>query len=411
MESASYLITIVQYVLIGIMLLVVVLLSGYAAFICITLFNRRQLKRRDMVWLELTPPASIAKTPEATVQLFSVVHGLRAARHIKDKLLGRTPVMSLEIVSTKCDGIRYLMQVEHNRSDNLQKAIVAYVPDAKVKVVDYDPREAGQVLEFKQDNHYVLPLTLTKGFEQHDPLSYVTAAMTKLSDNEQITMQLVIMPVKLNEAVRLSRRILGNEDILRRVQRGHFSGFSRVSEVFGSAMLGATDLVGEVYNGTTASYHADKSNKDAQFQAQVMKRQRPARTLSAFELELMESMHQKVTQPLFQVSLRIIVTSGQCKHHLATLRSALDSYSVPPYQALRAKTRLPLLKNYRAKLATQRLPNLFQKQSLILSAAELASLYHFPSSKISKTDNLVTSLSRTLPAPVSLKQNKIFDVV
>lgn len=162
MESASYLITIVQYVLIGIVLLVVVLLSGYAAFICITLFNRRQLKRRDMVWLELTPPASIAKTPEATVQLFSVVHGLRAARHIKDKLLGRTPVMSLEIVSTKRDGIRYLMQVEHNRSDNLQKAITAYIPDAKVKVVDYDPREADQVLEFKQDNHYILPLTLDR---------------------------------------------------------------------------------------------------------------------------------------------------------------------------------------------------------------------------------------------------------
>src|SRR5690606_29145136 len=37
---------------------------------------------------------------------------------------------------------------------------------------------------------------------------------------------------------------------------------------------------------------------------------------------------------------------------------------------------------------------------------ELASLYHFPASHISKTDNLVTSLSRTLPAPVSLKSGK-----
>ena len=411
MESTDYLTTIAQYVLIGLVVVAAVFLSGCTAFLCITLLNRRQLKNRSMVWLELTPPASIDKTPEATIQLFSVIHGLRAARHIKDRLLGRTPVMSLEITSTKRDGIRYLMQVERSRSDNLQKAITAYIPDAKVKVVDYTPSEADQSLEFKQDNHYVLPLTLPRGFEQHDPLSYVTAAMTKLSDNEQVTMQLVVMPVKLTEAVRLSRRILGNEDILRRVQRGHFSGFSRVSEVFGTAVLGATDLVGEVYNGTTASYHADKSNKDAQFQAQVMKRQRPARTLSAFELELMESMHQKVTQPLFQVSLRVLVTSDQAKHHLATLRSALDSYSVPPYQSLRAKSRLPLLTNYRAQLAAQRLPNLFQKQSLILSAAEIASLYHFPSSKISKTDNLITSLSRTLPAPISLKQNHAFDVV
>lgn len=364
-----------------------------------------------MIWLELTPPASIAKTPEATVQLFSVIHGLRATRRVKDRVLGRMPVMSLEITSTKHGGIRYLMQVERSRSDNLQKAITAYIPDAKVNIVDYTPSKVDQTLEFKQANHYVLPLTLTKAFEQHDPLSYVTAAMTKLDDTEQITMQLVVMPVKLTEAVRLSRRILGNEDILRRIQRGHFSWFGKTSELFGAAMLGATDMVSEVYNGTTARHHADKANKDAQFQSQVMKRQRPARTLSAFELELMESMHQKVTQPLFQVSLRILVKSDQAKHHMATLRSTLDSYSVPPYQALRTKVRLPILTKYRMRLAEQRLPSLLQRHSLILSASEIASLYHFPSSKISKTDNLITSLSRTLPAPISLKQNKVLDVI
>ncbi|MCA9343317.1 DUF87 domain-containing protein, partial [Candidatus Saccharibacteria bacterium] len=145
--------------------------------------------------------------------------------------------------------------------------------------------------------------------------------------------------------------------------------------------------------------------------AQVQKRQRPARTLSAFELELMESMHQKVTQPLFQVSLRIIANSEHSKQQLSALRSALDGYSVPPYQALHAKVRLPFVADYQKHLATERLPNLFKKRSLILSAAEVASLYHFPSSRISKTDNLITSLSRTLPAPVSLKQNPNFDVV
>ena len=38
-----------------------------------TIINRRFLTRRDMVWLEITPPSSIAKTPEATEQLFSVL--------------------------------------------------------------------------------------------------------------------------------------------------------------------------------------------------------------------------------------------------------------------------------------------------------------------------------------------------
>lgn len=410
MESSTYFTAIARYSLIVITGLFAVLLLYWLATLVKAAVNRRYLKRRVMVWLELTPPAQLEKTPESTMQLFSVVHGLRAARSLKERLLDRTPVLDFEIVSTKRDGIRYVVQVEKSLSEIVQKAITAYIPDAKVKQIDYEPTAAEDVIEFKQQHHYVLPLTLTRTFEQHDPLSYVTAAMTKLSDNEQLTMQLVVAPVKLNEAARLSRRILGNEDILHKVSRGGFSGVGKLSELLGGAMLGVTDTIGDVYNGSTSTHYRDKSSKDASFQAQVQKRQRPARTLSAFELELMESMHQKVTQPLFQVSLRLLANSSHGKQQLAALRSALDGYSVPPYQALHAKLRLPLLTDYRAHLATQRLPNLFQKQSLILSAAEIASLYHFPSSKISKTDNLITSLSRTLPAPISLKQNKAFDV-
>jgi len=376
-----------------------------------SVMNRRHLKHRSMVWLELTPPASIEKTPESTMQLFSVIHGLRAARSFKERLLDRTPVIDFEIVSTKRDGIRYLIEVEQSQADILQKAITAYIPDAKVKQIDYTPTPAEDVIEFKQQHHFILPLTSTRTFEQHDPLSYVTAAMTKLSDGEQLTMQLVVAPVKLNEASRLSRRILGNEDILKKVSHGGFSRVGKVSELLGSTMIAAVDTIGEVHSGSTSSYYKDKSSKDAAFQAQVQKRQRPARTLSAFELELMESMHQKVTQPLFQVSLRVITNSSHAKEQLAALKSALDGYSVPPYQALHAKLHLPLVTSYQKRLASERLPSLFKKRSLILSAGEVASLYHFPSSRISKTDNLITSLSRTLPAPVSLKQDPNFDVI
>ena len=70
--------------------------------------------------------------------------------------------------------------------------------------------------------------------------------------------------------------------------------------------------------------------------------ERPARVLSAFESELMETMHQKVTRPLFQANIRILIKSPDTKQHIAALKSALDSYSVPPYQSLKAKHSLPL---------------------------------------------------------------------
>lgn len=378
-----------------------------------TILNRRCLRTREMAWLEITPPSSIAKTPEATEQLFSVIHGTRAARSLKDKLLGRSPTYSFEIVSTRKEGIRYLLQLEKSKSKSIQKAITSYIPDSKVKEISRDNTAADKVIEFKENGHYVLPLTLTSVFEQHDPLGYVTGAMTHLSDDEQITLQLVATPVRMREAEILSHKILSNENILQQVGSKQFAGAGKILNVFGKASSGLTDLASEIYVGTTSGYtdYYRSRSRTAQQQSKVVRTDRPARSLSAFEQELMETMHRKVTQPLFQVNLRILVKSPEASGHITTMKTVLDGYSVPPYQSLKAKAHVPFVDRRRHKLAVGRLPSLMRRSSIILAASELASLYHFPSSQVSKTDNLITSLSRTLPAPVSLKQNQKFDVV
>jgi hypothetical protein len=395
-------------------IVVCTLVAVYCLFVIVrAITNRRYLLRRDMVWLEITPPASIAKTPEATEQLFSVIHGARAARQLKERLYDRSPVMSFEIVSTRKDGIRYLLQVEKSRSKNIQKAITSYIPDSKVREIERELDGVDKVIEFKETGHYVLPLTLTSIFEQHDPLPYVTGAMTKLSDDEEIVLQIVAMPVRLREADILSHKILGNENILQQVSGNHLSLLGRFTNIFSKASSGLTDLAGEVYMGTTfghREYYNSKS-RTVQQQARITTHDRPARTLSAFELELMETMHQKVTRPLFQVNLRVLIKSPEAKQHSAAFRSALDGYSVPPYQSIKARLSLPIVDKLRQHNATNRLPSLLRRSAMILASTELASLYHFPSSQVSKTDNLITSLSKTLPAPVSLKSGSKFDVI
>lgn len=390
------------------------IVAGVSIFLVVrTIVNRRFLLRRDMVWLEITPPSNIAKTPEATEQLFSVLHGMRAARSPKDRLINRSPVMSFEIVSTRKDGIRYLLQIEKNRSSNIQKAITSYIPDSKVKEVERNTDGAYSVIEFRETGHYVLPLTLTSIFEQHDPLGYVTGAMTQLTDDEEIVLQLIATPVRLHEADILSHKILGNENILQQVSGKQLSAMGRFTNVFGKAASSMTDLAGEVYMGMTSSHreYYNAKTRDVQQQSRITTHDRPARVLSAFELELMETMHQKVTHPLFQVNIRVLVKSPEAKQHIAALKSALDGYSVLPYQSLKAKHTLPVIDTLRQRAATRRLPSLRRHSATILASTELASLYHFPSSQVSKTDNLITSLSRTLPAPISLKQNKQFDVI
>lgn len=374
--------------------------------------NRRHLKRRPMTWLELTPPATINKTPEATEQLFSVIHGMHAARTLKDRLLKRSPVMSFEITSTKRDGISYRIQVEQARSHAIQKTIAAYIPDAKVKEIEVASRTSDEVLEFKETGHYILPLTLTEAFAQHDPLSYITSAMTRLDDNEQVTMQLVVSPIKLRETSGLAHKILRNEDILSSARSHTPFWMQRLSSTMLNTLWGTADLASEAYHDTAYGTYTTKSSEQiSAHKAQVLNGQKPARSLSTFELEVMESMHRKVTQPLFQVNLRILASGSRSKEHINELRAAFGGYSVPLYQSLKAKTRLPVFHVHRHKLADDRLPSLSRHHALVLSATEIAGLYHFPSSKISRTDNMVTSLSRTLPAPISLKRNTQLDVI
>jgi len=398
---------------------IVIIISIISLFLVIELIrlvvhliNRHHLKKRNMTWLELTPPASINKTPEATEQLFSVIHGMYAARSLKDRLMKRSPVLSFEIISTKKSGIRYLIQVEKYFSQSLQKTIAAYIPDAKVKEVEVENHMIGHVLDFKETGHYIFPLIMTSAFEQHDPLGYITSSMTKLDESESITMQLVITPIKLREASKLARNILNNENVLDNAYAGNFVVFQKIIQILSSILWGIADIFTEAYHGTTSgSYQTNSYNQNIKNKQEIVTRQKPARTLSNFELELMKSMHSKVTQPLFQTNLRILVTSKNGKEHIGGFRSALDGYSIPLYQALKAKIQFPLFQKYRKRLANLRMPALTRSSSMILSTDEIASLYHFPSSQISQTDNLITSLSRTLPAPVSLKNNTKFDVI
>ena len=71
---------------------------------------------------------------------------------------------------------------------------------------------------------------------------------------------------------------------------------------------------------------------------------------------------------------------------------------------------MPLTRTWRQFAYKHRLPAFFARHSMVLASSEIASLYHFPLGVLNQTDNLITSLSRTLPAPVSLKQNKRLDV-
>jgi hypothetical protein len=361
-----------------------------------SLLRRYRLKRRDTAWLEITPPASVQKTPDDTTGLYSVIHGMINTRRLLDKLLRHSPVLSFEIRSTKSGGIRYMIQTDRRFVVNIEKAIAAYIPEAKVVEIKAQQHTGNYVVDFKQTKHYIFPLSQSFEFEKQDPLTYVTNAMTKLDELESITLQLIISPIRLRETGRLAKRIRNNEDMLLGSSGSRMLRFDRINDI----LFNLLDTVGNItYGGKIHDRNSFESTKG----------QRPARSLSAFELELMKSMNSKVGQALFSVNLRVIASGKHAKERVKGVQTALNGFNIPLYQSIKPK--LPVFQKYRLQLADSRLPSLLRSHSMILSAAEIAGLYHFPSSRTGRTDNLITSLSQTLPAPVSLKDGSPLSVL
>ncbi len=401
--------------LLGIVLAGIVML--YVGKLLAGLFNWRRLLKRSTVFLELTPPAHEGRSPLATQQLFNVIHAQWSHRSFLDKLVRRPIVVVPEITSSREAGIRYIIQADRQLVAHLRHAVTAYLPDVKIaEVEDYllKPGTHTVVTEFKQTGHYAFPLASHTSLEEHDPVAYLVGAMSRLEPGELISFQFILTPINIGEAKTLGHRIRNNEDVITRLQQKRSLLGGHLKDLVSSSAGSALDLAGEVFNPPTI-YGYSASQRAAQDQLQTYKRLKPARQVSNLEQERLGLMHVKVSESLFRVNLRVMVSTNSkeaTQQRLGMIESSLGVYDDVGHQSLTPKIKLPLVsRKYRQFVHDRRLPALLPGQSAVLSASELASLYHFPLGNTSQTDNLMTSHSKTLPAPVSLKNGSQLDVL
>ncbi|HMI08965.1 MAG TPA: type IV secretion system DNA-binding domain-containing protein [Candidatus Saccharimonadales bacterium] len=186
----------ITYLVIGaIVLLILLLFMAYIRFV-----DLKRIYKQKKIFIEVTPSHEASKTPEATEQLFHILHGAGATQKFKYKLLRRNNIFSLEVISTRREGVRYVIGTSEREADAIERSIAAFLSGSRVKRID-DPllkRNAfTKVKEFKQTKHFALPIRTLATFEQHDPIAYIAGAMNRLSDDEQVTLQLVISPARV----------------------------------------------------------------------------------------------------------------------------------------------------------------------------------------------------------------------
>jgi hypothetical protein len=359
----------------------------------------------NLIALELTPLAFNDKPLLATEHLFSVLHGLGSTKVSRRAEF----TLSLEIVASREQGIRYYIYAPAEEASSIEQLINAYLPEVQVHLAPLHDRAPvhAKIMSFEQTRHYVYPLKDHSLPEIYDPIGYITSAMTKLATNEQVIFQILLRPIKLKHADKLRQKLLRNEDITADLQASSSPFVKHGLGALNKLSFALTDTVTYAYHGSSRAGQ-QSSQRAAADKHSIQQGLKPARALSSFEQELVSAMNMKLSQPLFQADIRVLVAAHsdvEAERRMRAVASSLSAFSVTGYQGLSGSS-----KHGKHQLIdfTHRIPT---KRPNILSVSEIAGLYHFPNSLSTNPENMVQSLSRTLAAPLSLKNNPNFDVL
>lgn len=410
----------------GLLLIVIIIaiiclrLIGALAF---RLLSIRRLLKQKTVLLEVTPQAFADIDAMATQGLFSELHGSNAVRTYREKALSRKVTFSAEMISTRDGGIRYAIRVNANDREDFEQAFAGYDTNIQFEQIeDYLPSpeklRRSRIIEFCQTRGFLQPLKKHTMLDVSDPVTYMTHAMTKLKPGELMAVQLVLSPTELRSTDKAADRLMHNEGQIRNLGKRRIPVVKPVLFGISKMLFAITGGIGDVAHGPS-KYTVQSHQTDAQHYRQAAKGIKPARTLGHIEQPLAQAVYDKASDKHYRVNIRVLVLTDDPQRTLGrakSMRKAFGVFDVPKYQRLRTRLDFPyaIKGRYREFMFRNRLPGLSNKRACVLSAAEVAGIYHFPHSVSARTEGMNRSLSTILPAPPIIKKradNHEFDVL
>ncbi len=380
----------IQDISINIVYLLILLIG---LWIIVRFLRLKRILKDKYTILEVKPTYDALQSAFSTKQLFAVLHSLEQHRSFADLLLQHKRNISYEVVSTKEDGIRYLIRVPNEDVSGIKKSLLAYLQGIEIKKIeDYLPQKYKDVKpggyliekEFVLSKPYILPLQSQKILEEYDPMAYLTAHMTKLNNGELVALQLICNPILStthNSVVSYTQKIkhslLNNADISNEIHKGYV-------HVFYSILMKLFDN----------------------------QKEKMIKELSSSKQLLFKTIEEKLDQPLFETTIRLTVISpnkNTITKRVLGIKSSLDTFSTS-YQSFKLKHNLlstlhiNFIDRYRYFAVKNRL--LSSAQNTILSVSELSSIYHFPYTQTTKTEDLLNVKSPAMSPPLSLKQSR-----
>ncbi len=402
---SGYLLLIEPYI-IGFLLLCIILFVGYWL---VRLYLMYKESNKPCVFLEVSPPKSSEQSSFTTTQLFTGVHGLLRQRSWVYRFFDIYKSYSFELASSKEHGIRYIMRIPVDDAHIINKNLISYLPGIQIKEIDNYLTASGRleahITEFTLSKAFPYPLKKQDSLQEYDPIAYITGTMTKLSEDEQVSFQVITSPIGRganNKVTKLRQAFLTNQDALKDIQNlnVNYGLIWLTVNILLRVLVLPAGLIVWIFTGgregplLPVSFYSKKP-------------------ISNTYKDIVETqVKQKIDQQLFCVSIRLFTQTKSVANRLRIEKgfvAALSPFTNGGFQSLKVRRYLKvnLINRILLFLFERRL---FLGSNLILSSSELSDIYHFPYTSTTKTENLSKIHSKELPAPLSLKQKESCDL-
>jgi hypothetical protein len=351
------------------------------------------------LFLVTVPQQKIEKEKEISLeeylkiaeQFFSSLAGIQEKSSISRFLIGN-PALVFEIAVPQIgEEIYFYIACPRPIAQQVEKEILGFWPRAQIQAVaDYNifnPTGSSTGSEAFLAKSPILPLKSAKEFGA-DPLSSMTSVFTKLAaEGEGAAIQILIRPSQrpikrqAQNAINLIKNGEKLEEAIRKTGGGN-------------VLAGSGEALG------TILFSKPKEKEQVQ-------KPPPTPEAIAVQQNIISAIDNKISQPLFDVNLRILASAQnepRAKEILGQLQGAFDQFSSPVLNQIRFK-----------KLSRGQLNKLFYRFSfrifdegkvLTLSSGEVANIYHLPSPAL-LTPHIKWLKTKQAPPPTNLSSEGI----
>lgn len=333
-------------------------------------------------------------------QLYRSLHelGEMNLKNMLRSLLFQTDLVSFELVYEK-EKINFYVVTNRYYKDVVEKQITSFYPDAYVEAVSLPvPKgKRAKCFYFYQKKHPWRPIKTYKTIE-NDPLNSMTNVMSKLKKTDCASLQIVLRPEQGRHLIggwqKKGRKEI-NREVLKKKKRFTIPGLGWLVSFLNAVVLGRDDAIAQMGTNQPGAEHGDPF---------VMRDQGTDENLKLFG--------EKLVQPGFEATLRIVGasdTEAEAEQITNALATAFGMFKNEYLNWLQNRRMIFLdylndkwmLFNYRFRLARQGVWPLHEQECLLVPE-ELASIYHFPTSRYNYTPLIEWLKYKVLPPPVNL---------